>query len=536
MSCLTLLALALGLTACGGSSSSSGGGSNAAGGGGSTLTIAVAGNPETLDPEMGQANRANELIKNLYAQWVRYATVDSGKGYAEADLSKPVEGEALQSLEQNDDGTVTMTVNPKAKFPDGSKITADDLVYKIRRSLGMNAASVFDFNILGLTKLSQVEKVSASEIRLDLPEASPILGPMLRDQDASLVDTKAVKKRSGGKDKWGTEWVSRHGAATGAYVIDSYTPGTSLNLKANPSYWGQKPFFDRVVLQVVPSADERVRLLQTGAVDIAADLSQDAIADLDGVDGVNTIKAPSVNQDMLGFVLDKKPFDDKRVRQAIAHAIPYDTLAKGVLNGQAQAPKGVWPQNSIWFDKAAPSPYSTDVDKAKELLRQAGYGPGKPLRFTAAIKDSDADAQSLAIAVQSALKDAGVEMKIDKASAAQFTEDIGERSMQAWIQTGLGSYVDDPYYHTYLWYAKDGALNWFKYQNDVVDGAVEQFATVLPEARKRALVGKVQRELNADLPMISLGEPNFLLPMRSDIKGFRYEPDGLITYAALSRG
>jgi peptide/nickel transport system substrate-binding protein len=498
-----------------------------------TLVIGVSSDPQTMDPEFGQATRANELIKNIYAQWVHYKTINTGQGYLRADV-KTVVGDALSSWTARKDGTVVLNVRKGARFPDGTAVTADDLVYKIQRALGVNAGSVFDFNILGLTKLSQVKKTGPYTVTVKLPHASPILGPMLRDQDAGLVYSALIKKNATKSDPWGHNWLARTGgAATGAYVIAQNTPGTRLTLKANPNYWGPKPYFTTVILQVIPNSQTRSLLLKNGSIDIAEDLSLDDASRLQGANGVRLLSVPSIAQDVLGFVMDKKPFDDVRVRQAVAYAIPYDQLVSQVLRGQAKVAKGVWPRNSVWFQKNAVWPYKYDPAKAKELLQQAGYSGG--LSFTVEINEGDADAAALAVPVQTALKAVGITMNISKLSAAQFQGDLGKRSMQAWIQSGLGSFVDDPYYQTFLWYGTKSVINWFKYSNATMDAALTRFATVLPPASKKALALKVQNQLNKDLPAISLGEPNYLIPIRSNIAGFLYEPDGLLTYRLLSR-
>jgi peptide/nickel transport system substrate-binding protein len=305
-------------------------------------------------------------------------------------------------------------------------------------------------------------------------------------------------------------------------------------LTANPNYWGPKPYFTTVVLQVIPSAQTRILLLQNGSIDIAEDLSLNDALRLKGKSGVKIVSAPTVNQDLFGMVADKKPFNNLLVRQAIAYAVPYQQLVTGVLKGQAKVAKGVWPENSIWFKKAAPWPYKLDPAKAKALLKQAGYAKG--LSFTVEVSTADADAQALAVPLQTALKNVGVTMNIKTLSAAQFQSDLGKRSMSAWIQSNLGSYVDDPYYQTYLWYGTKSVLNWFKFSNKIVDSASAQFAKVLTPAKKNALALQVQQQLNKDVPLISLGEPNFVLAMRSDIKGFLYEPDGLLTYRTFTRG
>jgi peptide/nickel transport system substrate-binding protein len=420
----------------------------------------------------------------------------------------------------------------RATLPSGKPLTADDFIYKVQRALGENFGSVFDFNILGIKKPSQVRKVSSREFVMNLPQPSPILGPMLRDQDAGIVDTSVVKAHVAGGDPWASKWVALHGAPTGAYVIDSWAPGSKLVLKANPRYWGPKPYFTEVVLQVIPSADDRVLLLKNGSIDIAEELSADAATRLKGTSGVNLLSVPSVNQDLLGFVTDKAPFDDVKVRQAIAYALPYDQLANTVLRGEALVAKGVWPQNSVWFQKA-PWPYKYDTAKAKALLEQAGHKSG--LSFAVEVSTGDADAQALAVPVQTALKDVGITMNIKALSASEFQAHLGQRSMQAWIQSNLGSYVDDPYYQCFLWYGTTSVINWFKYSNPAVDKATAAFAKAPNPSLKKRLALEVQTQLNRDVPAISLGEPNFLLPIRDDISGFLYEPDGLVTYRTLRR-
>jgi peptide/nickel transport system substrate-binding protein len=499
---------------------------------GTTLIIGVSSDPQTLDPERGQALRANETIKNIYAQWVRYQTRDTGRGYKRADLTKPVVGEALQSIRVTNGGrTVHCTVR-RATLPSGRPLTADDFIYKVQRALGENFGSVFDFNILGIKKTSQVKKVGKYEFVMQLPHASPILGPMLRDQDAGVVDTSVVKKHVASGDPWAQKWVSLHGAPTGAYLIESWTPGSRMVLKANPRYWGAKPYFKRVVLQVIPSSDDRVLLLKNGSIDIAADLSAEAAARLKSVSGVKLYSVPSVNQDMLGFVTDKDPFSDVRLRQAIAYALPYDQLAKTVLRGEALTPKGVWPQNSIWFQKV-PWPYTYNQAKAKNLLTQAGKKDG--FSFTVEVSQGDADAQALAVPVQTALRQVGITMNISTLAASEFQQHLGQRSMQAWIQSNLGSYVDDPYYQCFLWFETGAVINWFKYSSAAVDKASKQLSSATSASVKKRLAASVQRQLNKDVPTISLGEPNFLMPMRDDITGFLYEPDGLLTYRLLKR-
>jgi peptide/nickel transport system substrate-binding protein len=496
-----------------------------------TLTIGIAGDPDTLDPEFGQSSRTNELIKNRYAQWSRYAAIDAGGGNFKADLGNVV-GEALESFSVDADGVTVHLKVRQAKFASGNNMTADDFVYKVQRALGVpNAGTAFDFNIIGITKPDQVTKGGTYDLTFKLAHPSPILGPMLRDQDAGIIDTALLKQHVTSDDPWGQKWLAKNSAGGGAYTVSSWTPGTKMVLKANPNYWGPKPYFDTVVLQEIPSSDDRVLLLTNGTIDIAADLSSDAATRLKGVSGVNVISAPTIAQDMLGFVCNRPPFNNVQVRQAIAYAIPYDQLVNNILRGEAKVAKGVFPQNSIWFTNED-YPYTTDPAKAKAMLAAAGHSN---LTFTVEIRDSDADAQALAVPVQSALQQIGVTMNISKLASAEFQQHLGQGAAQAWIQSGLGAYVDDPFYQCFLWYATKAVINWFKYSSPVVDKVNDQLQSELDVTKRKSLGSQLQKQLNQDLPYISLGEPNFLLPARSNISGFFYEPDGIVAYRFFKR-
>lgn len=512
------------LQACANNSSTSTTASN-------TLTIGIAGDPDTLDPEFGQSSRTNELIKNHYAQWSRYATLDAGGGNMKADLGNVV-GEALESFSVDPDGvTVHMKVR-QAKFASGNPMTADDFVYKVQRSLGIkNAGSAFDFNIIGVSSADQVTKGGTYELTFKLAHASPILGAMLRDQDAGIIDSVLLKQHETSDDTWGQKWLAKNSAGGGAYTIGSWTPGTKMVLKSNPNYWGPKPYFDTVVLQEIPSSEDRVLFLTNGTIDIAADLSSDAATRLKTVSGVKVISAPTIAQDMFGFVCNRPPFNNVAVRQALAYAIPYDQLVSTILRGEAKVAKGVFPQNSIWFTNEA-YPYTTDPAKAKAMLTAAGHSN---LTFTVEIRDTDADAQALAVPVQSALQQIGVTMNISKLASAQFQEHLGQGAAQAWIQSGLGAYVDDPFYQCFLWYATKAVINWFKYSSPVVDQVNDQLQSELDVSKRKALGSQLQKQLNIDLPYICLGEPNFLLPVRKNISGFVYEPDGILAYRHFKR-
>ena len=138
---------------------------------------------------------------------------------------------------------------------------------------------------------------------------------------------------------------------------------------------------------------------------------------------------------------------------------------------------------------------------------------------------------------QSSLKQIGVTMEIQKATAAVFAEQLNARSGQAWLRDLL-FYVDDPGYMGVLFYESDAVLNWMAYSNPEVDRVFNQInALWRPEEReqKAELAKTVQQLIIDDAPVLLLGEANFELAMRDNIEGYVHLPDNLLWYYPLRR-
>src|SRR5690606_19414288 len=136
-------------------------------------------------------------------------------------------------------------------------------------------------------------------------------------------------------DPWATEWKAKNEAASGEYYVERHRPGVETVLRAHPDYWGGKPYFERVVLKVVPSSANRALLLQRGSVHIARDLSIDEIESLRDAPGVKVVSAPTRDQYHLGLNNKKGPFKDPKVRQALSYAVPYEEIVKNVFKDEA---------------------------------------------------------------------------------------------------------------------------------------------------------------------------------------------------------
>ena len=294
------------------------------------------------------------------------------------------------------------------------------------------------------------------EFKLNFSKPSPFFFYLFRDQSQAPVDSVAMKENMADDDPWSTKWKAKNEAASGEFYVESWTPGVEMVLRANPDYWAGPAYFDKVVLKIVPSSADRVLLLQQGAVDIARDLSPDELNQLRDAPGVKVLSVPTRNQYHLGLNNTMEPFDNPLVRQALSYAVPYDTIVNDVFRGRAIASrspvarKGNGFVDGLW-------PYEYDLDKAKTLLEEAGYADG--FDFTLDIASGNPVLEELAVLMQSNLKQIGVNVTIDKQTAAIFAERLDKKDHQAWMRDLLW-YVDDAAYTGFAFYTCDNVINW----------------------------------------------------------------------------
>lgn len=496
-----------------------------------TLIVAIPGDVETIDPPFGAATRANETLKNLYDPLVHYKAYDSGEGYARSAATE-FEPALAESWEISDDGlTVVINLRQGVIFPmTGNELTAEDLYYKFERAFGVQAGTAWLFGVVGIKAIEQVEITGPYQVTISLENPSPIFFNLLRDQDGGLVDSQAVKAHATDDDPWANKWMAKNYAGCGEYYVESWIPGVEVVLMANPHYWGGQPYFRKVILKIIPSSTDRALLLQQGAVDIAAELSIEEMASIEGSPGVKILSIASREHIALGLNNQMEPFTDPLVRQALAHAVPYETIVNDVYQGSAGMTEGVFPVLSEW--RVVDWPYDQDPAKALELLAEAGYPNG--FEFTLAIQQGIATMEEIAVILQDAFRGIGVDMRIEKQAAAIYQEHMAKKEQFAWMRPVL-SYVDDPYYDLFLSYETGQICNWMDYRNARIDEITAEIGATIDVERRRELSREAQQILTDEVATIYLAETHRLVATREEIEGWVLDPDPLLKYWPLFR-
>lgn len=495
------------------------------------LTIGISADVETLDPDFSHFQTSNEVHYNTQDQFFLYGSDETPDGYAMYDPTK-ILGSAIESWEMAPDGLSVMLTVRDAKFNHtGNPVTADDIIYYFDR--GIETKSGYLWNIKN-ANIEKWKKLSDNQVELTFSKPSPFFFYLFRDQSQAPVDSVEMKKNATADDPWSTKWKARNEAASGEYYVESYTVGVEMVMRANPDYWAGPANFDKVVLKVIPSSADRVMLLQDGSIDIARDLSPDELDNLRNVKGVNVLSVSTRNQYIVGLNNTIAPFDNKLVRKAVSYAVPYESIVKDIFRGRALESRSPVARLGNGFTDGL-WPYKYDLEKAKALLAEAGFPDG--FQFTLDIQSGNPVIEELAINLQSALRDIGVEMTIEKSTAAVFSERLDKKGRQAWLRDLLW-YVDDAAYTGFAFYTCDNPINWMAYCNPDVDKVIYEAASIWkPEdqARKNKLTTEMQRIIIDDAPTLMLAETNLELAMRDNIKGYVHLPDNMLWYYPIHR-
>lgn len=364
------------------------------------LKIANTANITTWDPIASFSTEASYLA-NVYEQLLRINPPGSPEAYT------PL---LAESWEVSDDGLAyTFNLREGVKFHDGEAMNADAVKKSIDAAVERSGASFI------WLPLDNVEVVDDLTVKFNLKWAAPVDLIASSLYGAWIVSPKALE--AGAADE--TFWADGKSYGTGPYMVESYTPDAEIVFTQNTEYWGgwNDGQYEKVVVSIVPEATTRQQMLEGGEVDLATALPVENLATFESDSNYTVYKEPSFFNYLGFFNTLKKPLDDVKVRQALSYAIPYDDIiaigAKGLgTQSYGPVPAGVFPWDDSVFR------YSYDLDKAKALLKEAGYeNGGFSIRLTYA--SENATEEAFAPLIKDSFAQIGVDVTIEPLAFGQ---------------------------------------------------------------------------------------------------------------------
>jgi peptide/nickel transport system substrate-binding protein len=215
---------------------------------------------------------------------------------------------------------------------------------------------------------------------------------------------------------------------------------------------------------------------------------------------------------------DVKPFNNVKVRQAISYAVPYKTILSQVLQGYGRQltspiPFGTPTHTGAYFD------YSTNVQKAKQLLSQAGYPNGFSTELDVA--SGVDEGQETAVWVQQALGQIGIKVNIQQLPGATFTSRLQKHQLGFFFFNNWISINNDPFYHLY-WLFRSACCDYTNYNNKTVWNAIDTNLLSNNPSQRAQASDMVQKQIMSDSPWVFLYQPDFVLAMRKNVHGYVY--------------
>jgi peptide/nickel transport system substrate-binding protein len=380
-------------------------------------------------------------------------------------------------------------------------------------------------DMLTLTKASNIQTPDAHTVVFKLDKSNPMTARLLSLQVLSIQSAKVSKAHATAKDKWSNDYWRGHVYANGPYVLKSWNRGQGFELAPNPNYYkAGRPRNGGLVFKVIADPQQRLSLLRTGALHVAFEISAKDADSIRGgsVPNVKLIAVPSPWNFGLTFNNSLKPFTDKRVRQALSYAVPYNAIITTVMRGLAQPAKGMVPpgmpthDGSFWH-------YNTNLAKAKELLTAAGLGSGFDTSIDVLIgRPEDEQAATL---IQANFQQIGVRAQVNKLDASQYQDNRNNAKSPMQIVEWY-SWVNDPFYHLF-WnmLSTNTFTNSSRYKNPAVDKLILS-GMYEPNATKRAAMSRQAQKLVVDdAAWAWLFARDFFQPVAKNLHDFPYWPD-----------
>lgn len=457
-----------------------------------------------LDPHTSPAFSSRRIFNLVYSTLVRF----------DADMS--VIPELAESWEYSDDGlTLTFHLVPGVTFHNGDELTSEDVKYTFERILDEETGAILRSFFLGIAEIETPDPLTVV-MHLESPNAA-LLSTMAID-NASIVSQEVAE----------AGLLDQELIGTGPFKVAEWDPDNVLRLEANEDFFIEGvPLLDGIEMRVLPDESSILAGLRAAAIDWAIVNDPRIVILARGEESLNTVRAPSLSYHLLGLNTTREPFTDERVRQAISCAIDRQQVIDLAALGEGQV-TGPLTQPFYRQDTSDFVCYTQDLDRARELLEEAGYADGFSFTMMVATVEPStgpAEAQS----IQSQLAQLGIEAEIEVLEQGIYVDRWLAADFDAWV--GLNSGSADPDFMLYRYWHSTGNLNFVPGWSDPeVDELLDQGKVVIDPEERRAIYAEVQKKLVEVAPWIWTFVGFEYWPMQSYVKGFTPLSDGSILY------
>jgi peptide/nickel transport system substrate-binding protein len=492
-----------------------------------TMVAAMVTTPRGFDPDIWVPGQIEASV-NVYEGLTRFATRQGADGRLEINPGR-VEPHFAESWAVSEDGKeYIFRLRRGVKSPFGNELTAADVVWTFEKSNSQRRTGLFIRNV---ARIESVEAVSRHEVRFRLRDANRIFLSVLTLHIPALFDSTEARRHATAEDPFAARWLGSNTASFGPYHVEAVQAGQQAVFVANPNYVFDRPHFTRVVWREVPSAATRVALVRTGQVQYAEQIPLQQIADLKRDRNVRVESVAAPGSATVRMNPRVAPFDNQKVRQAVAYATDYRAIGEAVFLGLGTRSRSML--NPPIPGAIEAYAYETDYDRARALLAEAGHPDG--LDVTLEYSTNWWWEEPLALQMQASLARVGIRVTPKRIPATEMT---ARRAINVWtlpFMTHLtSSFVPDPSYNMFLTAHSRGGSNVNGNNNEELDRLIDASVVERDDARWRELVDQAQRVQAESATFIETFLPGTHEVFTSCIQGYLWRPHNRLVWKDLA--
>ncbi|MFW5986493.1 MAG: ABC transporter substrate-binding protein [Halanaerobiales bacterium] len=479
---------------------------------GGTFVFGRGGDSVGLDPIQVTDGESFKVTQQIYDTLVMF----------EPGTTEVIPGLAKEWEISEDGKTVTFYLREGVEFHDGNPVNAEaikwnfdrwgyeDHPYHIGGDFYYYSYMFQDFP--GVIK--EVKAVDEYTVEFNLTDPQ---GPFLNNLamvSFGIASPEAVKEH--GEDYF------KNPVGSGPFKFVEWKQGDRVVLEANEDYWGGRPYLDKVVFRSIPDNGARYMELKAGSIDMMDYINPEDVDDAEKSDGLDVVLRPSMNVGYFSMNQEVEPFDDVKVRKALAHAVNKESLIGAFYAGLAEPAKNPLPP-SLWGYNDDIEDYEYNPEKARELLAEAGYPDGFEFDFyyMPVPRPYFPQPKMIAQALQFYFSEIGVEANLLSYDWGTYLDKYYAKELDTYILGWTGDNGDPD---NFLYVLLDQTQNNFNYKNDELHEVLVEAQRTMDHEKRVELYEEAQVIIHNDVPWVTIAHSTPPLVKKSKIRNYVPNP------------
>lgn len=464
----------------------------------STLNLSMSSSPSRLNPILANDSASGEVSDWLFNGLFKY----DKNGKVVVDLAK--------SYNFEDKTKLIINLREDVLWHDGAKFTSKDVIFTYD---SIKNPKIYTTILSNYIKVKSVKAIDDYTLEIIYSE------PYFKALEIWMVGILPYHIYKDEKDMMKSKF-NKNPIGTGSYKLKTFKNGEDIRLTANDNYFEGRAKIDEILYTFLPDPTTAFLMLKQNKLDVGSltPLQIDRQIKKKFKDEHKIIEKQSFGYTYLGFNLKNEKFKDLRVRQALSMAIDRKELVDILYFGHAQVCHGPFLPGSFAFNKDVVSP-KPNLEKAKKLLREAGYDENNPLSFEVVTNTGNDIRINAAQIIQYQLDKIGVNMKIRVMEWQAFLNTVVlPKKFEAIVLGWSLSLMPDAYS---IWHSssyKKGGFNFVGYNNKEVDALIEKGAVTINREKLGNIYKKIFKHISEDIPYLFLYIPNSITVVNDNIK------------------